>query len=151
MRCELARLPLVYQTIYLWTNRNVASFLDITIPFIDVEWKLRTFVLAADSFLENHTSCNISKYYDNVTEKFKLTSKVPKMVSDNASSMVKAFLQVSLPEFILHKAGNEGTGDDKQLLPKFFCEQEFAENVTAMGVGRGAQGGQGLPPGFWNY
>jgi len=129
MRRELARLPHVYLTIDFWTNRNMASFLGITVHFIDVEWKLRTFVLAADSFLEKHTACNIAKSYDNVIEKFKLTSKVTKVVPDNASSIIKAF-QVSLPEFILHKTGNEGSGNDKQLPTDFVFEQDFVENGT---------------------
>ena len=95
MQRELACLPHVYLTNDLWTNRNMSSFLGITVHFIDAEWKLRSFILATDSFLERNAACNIAKAYDDVIERFKLTSKVAKVVSDNASSMVKAF-QVSL-------------------------------------------------------
>ncbi|XP_076806287.1 zinc finger BED domain-containing protein 4-like [Clavelina lepadiformis] len=59
--------------------------------FVDAEWKLRSFVLAVDSFLGRHTAENIVEAYDNVIEKFRLTTKVKKVVSDNASSMIKAF------------------------------------------------------------
>ena len=75
----------------------MSNFLGITAHFIDATWKLCGFVLAADSFLEKHTACNIAKAYDDVIEKFKLTSKVTKVVSDNASSMVKAF-QILQPD-----------------------------------------------------
>jgi len=61
MRRELAPLPHVYLTIDLWTNRNMASFLSITVHFIDVEWKLRNFVLTADSFLKKPIVGNIEK------------------------------------------------------------------------------------------
>jgi len=44
-----------------------------------------TFVVAADSFLDMHTARNIAKPYDGIIESFKLTSKVTKIVSDNAS------------------------------------------------------------------
>jgi len=61
MRRELVPLPHVYLTIDLWTNRNMASFLSITVHFIDVEWKLRNFVLTADSFLKKPIVGNIEK------------------------------------------------------------------------------------------
>ncbi|XP_076808523.1 zinc finger BED domain-containing protein 4-like [Clavelina lepadiformis] len=125
MRREIARLSNVYLTIDLWTNRNMTSFLGITMHFVDAEWKLRSFVLAVDSFLGRHTAENIAEAYDNVIEKFRFTTKVKKVVSDNASSMIKAF-QVSLPEFTLHKTGEEINEDnEKQLNPD--PEQEMSE------------------------
>ena len=93
----------------------MSSFLGITVHFIDATWKLCSFVLAANLFLEKHTAYNISKAYDDVIKKFKLTSKVTKVVSDNASSMVKAF-QISLPKFILHKPVDEFDENDNELL-----------------------------------
>ena len=117
----------VYLTIDLWTNRNMSNFLGITANFIDATWKLCGFVLAADSFLEKHTTCHIAKAYDDVIEKFKLTSKVIKVVSDNASSMVKAF-QISLPEFILHKTVDEvGENDNELLLADCISEHDLVE------------------------
>ena len=62
-----------------------------------------------------------------VIEKFKLTSKVTKIVSDNASSMVKAF-QISLSEFILHKTVDEvGENDNELLLADSISEHDFVE------------------------
>ena len=127
MRHQLACLSHVYLTIDLWTNRNMSNFLSITAHFIDATWKLCGFVLAADSFLEKHTACNIAKAYDDVIEKFKLTSKVNKVVSDNASSMVKAF-QILLSEFILHKTFDEvGENDNELLLGDSISEHDFVE------------------------
>jgi len=127
MRHELACLSSVYLTIDLWTNRNMTSFLGITVHFLDAEWKLRSFVLAVDLFLGRHTAENIAEAYDNVIQKFRLTTKVKKVVSDNASSMVKAF-QVSLPEFTLHKTGEEI--NEKQLNPD--PEQEISRRVLIL-------------------
>ena len=127
MRHQLACLSHVYLTIDLWTNRNMSSFLGITVHFIDATWKLCSFVLAADSFLEKHIACNIAKAYDDVIKKFKLTSKVTKVISDKASSMVKAF-QISLPEFILHKTVDEvSENDNKLLLADSISEHDFVE------------------------
>ena len=39
MRHQLACLSHVYLTIDLWTNRNMSSFLGITVHFIDATWK----------------------------------------------------------------------------------------------------------------
>ena len=124
LKHQLACLSHVSLTIDLWTSRNMSNFLGITVYFIDTIWKLCSFVLAADSFLEKHTACNITKVYDDVIKKFKLTSKVTKVVSDNASSMVKAF-QISLPEFILHKT--VGENDNELLLADSISERNFVE------------------------
>jgi len=51
----------------------MASFQAITVHFINTKWKLRIFVLATDSFLVEHTACNIAKFYDSIIGKFKLT------------------------------------------------------------------------------
>ena len=124
MKHQLACLSHVYLTIDFWTSRNMSNFSGITVYFIDTIWKLCNFVLAADSFLEKHTACNIAKVYDDVIKKFKQTSKVTNVVSDNASSMVKAF-QISLPEFILHKT--VGENDNELLLADSISERNFVE------------------------
>ena len=65
--------------------------------------------------------------YWQLTQKFKLTSKVTKVVSDNASSMVKAF-QILLPEFILHKTVDEvGENDSEVLVADSIFEHDFVE------------------------
>ena len=105
----------------------MSNFLGITAHFIDATWKLCGFVLAADSFLEKHIACNISKAYGDVIEKFKLTSKVTKVVSDNTFSMVKAF-QILLLEFILHKTVDEvGENDNEVLVADSISEHDFVE------------------------
>jgi len=54
----------------------------------------------------------VAKSYENIIEKFKFTSIVNNVVSDNTSSIIKAF-QISLPEFILHKTAMELLGTKK--------------------------------------
>ena len=44
-----------------------------------------------DSFLDKHTARNIAKSYGNVVEKFKLTGKLTKVASDDATSTDEAF------------------------------------------------------------
>jgi len=58
---------------------------------MNAQWKLQIFVLATDSILDKHTACDIAKSYDNVIQKFKLTVKVTKVESDNATFMAEAF------------------------------------------------------------
>jgi len=77
MRCELACLPHVYLTIDR-TNRNMASFLGITVHFIDTKWTLRIFVLIADSFLDMHRAFSIAKSYDNINRKVHIHIKSQK-------------------------------------------------------------------------
>ena len=105
--------------------------MGITVHFINAEWKLRRFVLAVDMFSKRHTGYNIAKINDDVIEKvltnFKSKTKV---VSDNASFMVKAF-QVSLSQFVLHKSDDEVDGYDKELLfPNSVSKHDFVEGDT---------------------
>jgi len=59
--------------------------------FTDTKWKFRVFVRATDSFLDKYTASNLAKSYGNVAEKFKLTGKLTKVASDNATSTDEAF------------------------------------------------------------
>ena len=118
MQHKLAHLSHVYLTIDLWTNRNMRSFLGISVHFIDEDWKLNSFVLAADSFPGRHTAENIAQAYNNKIEKFKLTTKVTKVVSDNAA------FEVSLPAFVLQKT-SEASNDNSQDLAEDMLEEDL--------------------------
>ena len=52
---ELSTLDHIYITLDLWTNRNMASFLGMTVHFVDEKRTLKSFVLAVDSFAGRHT------------------------------------------------------------------------------------------------
>ena len=104
---ELSTLDHIYITLDLWTNRNMASFLGMTVHFVDEKWTLKSFVLAVDSFAGRHTADNIATTYHSIASKYDIWNRVNKIVSDNASSMIKAF-SISLPNFVLERDEQHG-------------------------------------------
>jgi len=93
VRCDLACLPHACLTMDLWTKRKWQVFMpSLFTQSVNTKWKPRIFVLATDSFLDKHNAFNIAKSYDdNFIEKFKLTWKVRKVATDNATSIATAF------------------------------------------------------------
>ena len=84
-------------TVDVWTNRQMVSFLGMTGHFIlSRKWSLTSVLLACNKFTGRHTAPNLLKHFQEVVEKFGITSKVKYVVTDSAANMVKAF---SLPGF----------------------------------------------------
>ena len=66
------------------------------------EGTLRTRLVACRRMASPHTAENITKMYSELTDEFDIAGKIRGIVTDNASSMVKAFKQKQIEE----------TGDD---------------------------------------
>ena len=98
LRLEMKDLDRIYLTLDLWTNRQMTSFLGVTVHFVNRDWDLKSRVLGCDIFEGRHTAVNIASAYEEIVTRFNIQGKVKKIVADNASSMVKAF-DVSLPSF----------------------------------------------------
>ena len=130
MRQEIACLSQAYLTIDLKTNRNLTSYLSITISFINNEWKLRSLVLAVDTFAGRYTAESIARVYNNTVEKFELTAKVTKVIADTASSMAEAF-EASLPQFTLHQAEKEIKKQNQEASASVF-EHDKWEDLNAL-------------------
>ena len=97
IKCLLHTVPTVIQQREEF-ERPLQTLWQVSIPllfismtqngsFEPMSWKQTHFY----TFLHKHRAYNIVKSYDNVIEKFKLTWKVTKVESDNATPMDKAF------------------------------------------------------------
>ena len=62
--------------------------MDITIHYIDCDWKLRRFLLDIVPFAVSHTGINISREIKRVLEEFRIANKVIALTTDNESVML---------------------------------------------------------------
>jgi hypothetical protein len=78
-------------TIDVWSDRRCRSFLGITCHFIDNNMMPQAYLIDFLRFKSPHTSENIHQLTEEVLERFNIKDKVFKIITDNASSMVKAY------------------------------------------------------------
>lgn len=78
-------------TVDIWSNRRSRSFLGITCHFIDETMTPRAYLIDMVRFKSPHNSEVICKLTEDVLERFNLKNKVFRIITDNASSMVKAY------------------------------------------------------------
>ena len=67
------------------------AYLGISVHFITDDWRLLTYLLARSKLSGSHTVDNILSEYESIAMKYNLTSKVLKVVTDNASNLHAAF------------------------------------------------------------
>jgi len=97
IKSEVSKCASLYMTVDLWTNRAMKSFFGATLHFIGNDFQPKSRVLACQEFKGRHTSTNIATAYEETVMRYNIQQKVNKVVSDNASSMIKAF-RTSLAE-----------------------------------------------------
>ncbi|CAF3753693.1 unnamed protein product [Rotaria socialis] len=78
-------------TVDIWSDRQCRSFIGITCHFIDQNINLQAYLIDFLRLKSLHTSENIQQMTDEVLERFKIKKKVFRIVTDNASSMIKAY------------------------------------------------------------
>jgi len=78
-------------TIDVWSDRRCRSFLGITCHFIDNKMIPQAYLIDFLRFKSPHTSENIQQLTEEVLERFNIKDKVFKIITDNASSMIKAY------------------------------------------------------------
>ncbi|CAI6371303.1 unnamed protein product [Macrosiphum euphorbiae] len=74
----------------LWSSRANESFLTVTCHFIDKDYKIHCTVLSTNKMDINHTSENIATEINLIIKDWDIVNKVVTIVTDNASSMIKA-------------------------------------------------------------
>ncbi|XP_060855262.1 E3 SUMO-protein ligase ZBED1-like [Metopolophium dirhodum] len=74
----------------LWSSRANESFLTVTCHFIDKDYKMHCTVLSTNKMDINYTSENIATEINLIIKDWDIVSKVVTIVTDNASSMIKA-------------------------------------------------------------
>ena len=84
-------LTSVYVTVDVWTNRQMRSFIGFTAHFVDNDFDLKSRLFCCEHFAERHTAVNTANRYEDVVIDTKSTVKLDAILSDNASSMKKAF------------------------------------------------------------
>ncbi|CAF4784428.1 unnamed protein product [Rotaria sp. Silwood1] len=78
-------------TIDAWSHRRGRSFLGITCHFIDNKMVLQAFLIDFVRLKSPHTSDNIQRLTENILDHFSIKEKVYRIITDNASSMIKAY------------------------------------------------------------
>ncbi|CAF2218019.1 unnamed protein product, partial [Rotaria magnacalcarata] len=78
-------------TVDIWSDRRCRSFIGITCHFIDQNINPQAYLIDFLRLKSFHTSENIQQMTDEVLERFNIKKKVFRIVTDNASSMIKAY------------------------------------------------------------
>lgn len=78
-------------TIDTWSDRRSRSFLGITCHFIDDRMVPQAFLIDFVRMKSPHTSNNIQRLTEYVLDRFNIKTKVYRIITDNASSMIKAY------------------------------------------------------------
>lgn len=91
LKNELNATDFVSITCDLWTSRITESYLTVTCHFIK-DWKIQNKVLSTKPLENgiNHTAENIANSLKSILEEWNICNKVTCIVTDNASSMIKA-------------------------------------------------------------
>lgn len=82
-----------------WTSRNNASYIAITLHFIDNDFTLKSVLLGCREFSENHTSINLSNQINLILNEWHLENKIILAVSDNANNIKRALSILRLKNF----------------------------------------------------
>lgn len=74
----------------LWTSRANEGYLTVTSHFIDYDFNMQCAVLSTNLMKGNHTANNITDKIHKICNMWSIRHKIVSVVTDNASSMVKA-------------------------------------------------------------
>lgn len=91
MRTTLNKIDDITLTIDGWSDRRSQSYLGITCHFLDNKMVPQTCLLHFIRMKSPHTALNIQQLTEDALEKFDIKEKVFKVITDNASNMIKAY------------------------------------------------------------
>jgi hypothetical protein len=74
-----------------WSDRRCRSFLGVTCHFIDDKMMPQAYLIDFVRFKSPHTGENIQQLTEDVLDRFNIKDKVFKIITDNASAMLKAY------------------------------------------------------------
>jgi hypothetical protein len=89
-----------------WSDRRCRSFLGVTCHFINSKMEPQTYLIDFVRFKSPHTGVNIHQMTECILDRFNIKEKVYRVVTDNASAMIKAF------KFGLSVVDNDDDDDD---------------------------------------
>ena len=80
----------------MWTSFvNQESFLDLTIHYVNSDWKLCNFLLDIIPFTISHSKMNIANEIMRVLNEFNISNKVITLTIDNESAMLVCEKEIS--------------------------------------------------------
>ena len=91
IRKTLVSLTDITITVDAWADRRCRSFLGLTAHFIDKNFIPQVFLIDFVRFKSPHTGEHIQQATEDVLDRFGLKEKVFRIVTDNASTMIKAY------------------------------------------------------------
>ena len=78
-------------TLDTWTDRRGKAFIRVTGHFMDIDFKPQALLLDFERIKGPHTAENIRSATKEMLEKFRITDKIYRIITDNASNMIKAY------------------------------------------------------------
>ena len=91
LRETLNNAKFITLTIDAWTDRRGRSFIGVTGHFINSKCEPETVLIDFVRLKGSHTGENIQRTTEFILDRYNLREKVFKIVTDNASSMIKAY------------------------------------------------------------
>ena len=109
LKAKLSNTQDVCLTLDLWSNRQMTAFLGITGHYV-FDWCLQSVMLECKRVKGRHTSDNIRHYFEETLACYNIADKICCVVTDNASNMLKAF--VNLPGYTEPVVDTECSDDE---------------------------------------
>jgi hypothetical protein len=78
----------IFIVLNVWISFNRFVFLDVTIYFIDCEFRFREMFIIFKSFFEQHTNEKLTKAIMNILQIYKFNRRLMTIIVDNASNNV---------------------------------------------------------------
>lgn len=88
---QLEKVSDLTLTIDAWSDRRGRGFLGVTCHFIDEEMIPQAMLIEFVRMKSPHSSETIFRYTDSILDKFNIKHKIYKIITDNASTMIKAY------------------------------------------------------------
>jgi len=78
-------------TVDAWLDRRSRSFIGVTCHFINHNFDAQALLIDFVRFKSPHTGENINRITESTLDRYDIKEKVYKIVTDNASTMIKAY------------------------------------------------------------
>lgn len=109
-------------TIDGWSDRRGRGFLGITCHFLDNQMLPQAYLVDFVRMKSPHTSDNIQRQTEYVLDSFNIKEKVFRIITDNASNMVKAY------KFGLSVEGESGNSNDQSNISMCDCDTKVDDD-----------------------
>lgn len=111
-------------TVDAWSDRRGRGFLGVTCHFIDSKMVPQAFLIDFVRMKSPHTSDTIQQLTECILERLKIKQKVYRIITDNASNMVKAY------RFGLSVDDDQSISDNCQSSVSIDDDRKLSENVS---------------------